>query len=169
MTPVTEKLCLTSEGRNQCASALHRARVSTNATPKIAQVPGAVAGHRVVFEKSPNVLDRADLRSVGRHILQCDQSTPCFNVRFNQAGAVRLQPIPNDQQLQADRCLQDLQKLDDLPPPPATRRTPACLVCAAAPTLYNCSSMPIRTSSVPIRGSRTARTWKSVTHLVNSQ
>jgi hypothetical protein len=54
------------------------------------------------------------LRTVGGQILQRDLAALRFDVVSEQSRAMRLQTIPDNQELAAERGLQCLEELDDL-------------------------------------------------------
>src|SRR2546429_501170 len=110
----SKQLCLSPEGSDERAAALHGAQVSARTLSKITQIAGAEVRHRMVFEIGPDVLDRIEFRGIGRQILQRETSALSLDIRFDQPRAVRLQSIPHNQQLAADGRLQGLEELDDL-------------------------------------------------------
>src|SRR6202142_870502 len=67
-----------------------------------------------MFEISPNAFDRIHVGCVGRHIVDCDFPALGLDVRLHELRAVRLQTIPDDEELLADRGLQGFEELDDL-------------------------------------------------------
>ena len=57
----SEQLCLLPEGAHECRSALHGAKITTGAAGKVTEVRGAVVRHGVMFEVTPDALDRIHL------------------------------------------------------------------------------------------------------------
>src|SRR5215469_806823 len=109
-----EQLCLTPKGAHQCGASLHRAQVASCAVCEMAEISSAEVRHRVVFEISPDVFDRIELRRIGGQELKSDRTTLSLNMLTDKLGAMGLQTIPDDQQLLADRGLKGLQELDHL-------------------------------------------------------
>src|SRR5579863_4818833 len=110
----SEQLCLLPERSDQRRSALHRAEMSARAMPQIAEVTSTEVRHGMMLEVSPDVFDGVELGSVGRQILQSDAAVESIQVLLDQPRTVRLQAIPDDQQLLADRPLQGLEELHHL-------------------------------------------------------
>lgn len=81
---------------------------------QIAQIDDAVVRHGVVLEIAPEAFGGIEFRGVRRQILQCNGAALAFDVLVYALGAMRLQTIPDDQQLFADRGLQDFQELNHL-------------------------------------------------------
>ena len=75
---------------------------------------GAEVGQRVTLEPGPQIFDRVELGRVGGQTLDNDFPIGRIHVVANQEAAVRLGPIPNDQQPSPMVRPQGLQKLDDL-------------------------------------------------------
>ncbi len=67
-----------------------------------------------MFQITPDTFDRVEIGRIGAQELQIDATALCFNILAHEPGAVRLQPIPDDQQLLADRGLERLKEFDDL-------------------------------------------------------
>ena len=78
------------------------------------EVRGAVVGHGVMLEVTPDAFDGVHFRGVGRQTLEHDAATLGFHMGAHEVRAVRLQTVPDDQQLFADRRLQSFEKFDDL-------------------------------------------------------
>ena len=72
----------------------------------VAKVAGAVIGHGVIFEISPNAFDGVHIRRIRGQVVDHDLAVLGLDMRAYEFGAMRLQPIPDDQQLLADRGLQ---------------------------------------------------------------
>ena len=81
---------------------------------RIAEVAGTIVGHGVMFELSPDTFNGLQVRCVGRRVVDHDLPALGLDVRFHELRAVRLQAIPDDEQLLADRGLQGFEELDDL-------------------------------------------------------
>src|SRR6185437_12636202 len=81
---------------------------------EISEVTGAEVRHGMVFEISPDVFNRVELGSIGGQILQGDLSIQTFQVLLHESRTVRLKPIPDYEQLFADRRCECLQELHDL-------------------------------------------------------
>src|SRR5579863_116303 len=111
---ISEQLRLLPEGRDQSWPPLHRAQMPARTVPQVAKIAGAVIRHRVPLEVAPDVLDGIELGRVGRQVLKEDATVLGLQIVFDHSRAVRLQSVPHDQQLLADRRLQRLQELDDL-------------------------------------------------------
>src|SRR6516162_925316 len=67
-----------------------------------------------MFEVTPDVLNRIELRRVGGQELKSDSPALRLNVLTHELGTMCLQTIPDDQQLLADRGLKGLEELDHL-------------------------------------------------------
>ena len=100
---ISEQLRLLPERRDQRAAALHRAQIAARTLAQIVEVTGAVVRHGVMFQIAPDVFDGVQLRRVCRQMLQGDAPVEAFDVFFDQPRAMRLQAVPDDQQLLADR------------------------------------------------------------------
>src|SRR5215469_4099620 len=111
---ISEQLRLAPERCDQRSAALHGAKMPACADLEIAEIAGAEIRHGVMFEIPPDVFNRVELRSIGRQIFQGDASVEALEVLLHQPRAVRLQPIPNDEQLLADRRREGLQELHHL-------------------------------------------------------
>ncbi len=55
---VSEQLCLLPEGAHEGVAALHGAKVTAGAASKVTKVRGAVVGHGVMLELTPDAFDR---------------------------------------------------------------------------------------------------------------
>src|ERR1700722_4635556 len=111
---ISKQFRLLPEGRDQCAAALHRAQIAASTLAQIGEVAGTVVRHCVMFEVAPDVFDRVQFRRIGRQMLQGDATVEALDVFFDQPRAMRLQAVPDDQKLLADRGLQGLEELNDL-------------------------------------------------------
>src|SRR5216684_1706984 len=80
----------------------------------IAEIASTVVGHGVMFEISPNALDRVHVGCVRRQVVYRDLPTLSLHMRLHELRAVGLQAIPYDEQLLANRGLQSFEELDDL-------------------------------------------------------
>src|SRR6185437_1191689 len=109
-----EQLRLAPERCDEPATALHGAKVPAGACLEISEVTGAEVRHGMVFEISPDVFNRVELGSIGGQILQGDLSIQTFQVLLHESRTVRLKPIPDYEQLFADRRCECLQELHDL-------------------------------------------------------
>src|SRR5271154_3086355 len=85
----------------------------------IAEIASTVVGHGVMFEISPNALDRVHVGCVRRQVVDRDLPTLGLDMRLHELRAGGLQAIPDDEQLLAKRGLQGFEELDDL------RKTPS--------------------------------------------
>jgi len=70
---------------------------------------------------APQILDRIQLRCVGREKLHCDASPAGFDVVSHQAAAMRRQLVPDHQQGLADLPSQGIQELHHLRGPNRAR------------------------------------------------
>src|SRR6185437_5426269 len=111
---LSKQFRLLSECRHQRAAPLHRAQIAAGTLAQVGQVAGTVVRHGVMFEVAPDVFDGIQFRRVRRQMFQGDAPVEALEVFFDQPRAMRLQAVPDDQQLLADRCLQGLEELDDL-------------------------------------------------------
>src|SRR5882724_11352041 len=105
---------LLPECRDERAAALHRTQIAARKLSQIGQVASAVVGHRVMFQVAPDVFDWIQRRRISRQILQGDVPVQAIDVFFYQSRSMRLQAIPDDQQLLADRAVQRFEELHDL-------------------------------------------------------
>jgi hypothetical protein len=80
----------------------------------VAEVAGIAIGHGVMFEKSPDAFDGVHIRRVSGQVVDHDLAVLGFDMRAYELRAMRLQTIPDDQQLLADNGLQGFEELDDL-------------------------------------------------------
>jgi hypothetical protein len=80
----------------------------------VAQVAGAVVGHGVMFEVSPDAFDGIHVRRVSGQVVNHDLAMLSFDMCPHEFGAMRLQSVPDDQQLLADCGLQSFEELHDL-------------------------------------------------------
>src|SRR5277367_2791854 len=80
----------------------------------VAQVAGAVVGHGVMFEISPDAFDGVHVRRVSGQVVDHDLTALGFHMCSHEFRAMGLQAIPDDQQLLPDRGLQGFEELDDL-------------------------------------------------------
>jgi hypothetical protein len=106
----SEQLRLLPEGAHESGPALHGAQVVSCPNGKITEPLSAVIGHGVVFEIAPDTFDRVHLGCIGGQELKGDMSPLRFDVLAHEDEAMRLQAVPNDQQLLADRRLQYLEE-----------------------------------------------------------
>jgi hypothetical protein len=72
----------------------------------IGKVAGAVVGHRVGLEITPDAFDGVELGCVGGQVLEQDGPALSLDVSTYKLGAMRLQAIPGDQELLTDGGLQ---------------------------------------------------------------
>src|SRR5271155_942075 len=96
------------------APTLHRSQIAAGSMSYIAEIARTVVGHGVMFEISPNTLDRVHVGCVGRQVVDRDLPALSLDVRLHELRAVGLQAIPYDEQLLANRGLQRFEELDDL-------------------------------------------------------
>src|ERR1700678_1144181 len=111
---ISKQFRLLPECRDQGATALHRAQIPTCALAQVAEVACAVVRHGVMLQVAPDVFDGVQFRRVGRQMLKSDAPVQALDVLFDQPRAMRLQAVPDDQQLLADRLLQRFEELNDL-------------------------------------------------------
>src|SRR5271156_5472405 len=105
----SEQFCLLPESAHEGGSSLHRAQVAPCTNGEITKIPSAVVGRGVVLEIAPDAFDGVHLRSVSRQELQGDSPVLGIDVLANELRAVRLQAVPDDQQLLLDGRLQHLE------------------------------------------------------------
>jgi hypothetical protein len=110
---LSKQFRLPPECRDERAAALHRTQIAAGKLSQIGQVASAVVGHGVMFQVAPDVFDWIELRGIGRQILQGDVSVQAVDVLLYQARSMRLQSIPDGQQLLADRAVQRFEELHD--------------------------------------------------------
>jgi hypothetical protein len=114
MSDDSKQLRLSPEGGHQGRATLHRTQVRPSVLLQIRQISGTEVGHRVRLEITPDALDGIEFGCVRWQILQGDRPALALDILAYQIGAVRLQSIPDDQQLLADRGRECLQELGDL-------------------------------------------------------
>jgi hypothetical protein len=100
--------------REERAAALHRTRIATGKLSQVGQVASAVVGHGMMFQLAPDVFDWIQLWGISRQILQGDVSVQTIDVLLYQARSMRLQAVPDNQQLLSDRAVQRFEELNDL-------------------------------------------------------
>src|ERR1700678_1248926 len=110
----SEQLRLLPERAHERGPALHGAQVAAGADGKIAEIAGAVVGHRMMLQVAPHAFDRIHLWGIGRQELQSYPTALSFDVFAHKSRAMRHQSVPDDQQLLADRLMQHLEELNDL-------------------------------------------------------
>src|ERR1700753_712486 len=110
---LSEQLCLFPECRDQGSAPLHRTQVAAGELSQIRQGAGTVVRHSVVLQVTQDVFDWIQLRGVGRQILQGDIPLQTINVSLYQTRSMRLQSIPDNQQLRADRAVQGFEELNN--------------------------------------------------------
>src|SRR5579871_4701580 len=96
---ISEQLRLLPKRARERRSAWHRAQVAAWADGEIPEIAGAVVGHGVMLQVSPDTFDRIHLRCVGRQVLQGDPTVLRLDMFTHELGAVRRQAVPSDQQL----------------------------------------------------------------------
>src|SRR5579862_4641278 len=114
MGDTSEQLRLLPEGADQCLATLHRAQSATGVMLELGEILSAEVGHRMRLQVCPDVLNRIELRGVRRQVLECDRSALGLNVLANEAGAVSLQTIPDDQELLPNGLRERFEELHHL-------------------------------------------------------
>ena len=69
---LSEQLRLAPEGAHESGAALHGAQVSSGSQRQVLEVARAEVRHSMVFEISPDVFDRVELRRIGGQELKSD-------------------------------------------------------------------------------------------------
>src|SRR5574340_745049 len=81
---------------------------------QLAQIRRAVVGQRMPLEPCPQVFDRIQVWRIGRQEGQLDMTAQPVQIFAHQFAAVRLQPVPDNQQWLFEVRLECLQEFDDL-------------------------------------------------------
>ena len=111
---ISPKFGLFPKGGNKFGSAAHVGQGLASEGAQLGDVFGAEVGQAVVFEVTPNVLDRIQLGCVGRKRGDMDSSFETVDVLADEAAAMDHGSIPDDQQWARQLSLQVFEKLDDL-------------------------------------------------------
>ncbi len=80
----SEQINLLPEGGYQRRSALHASQIATGAMSYIAEIASAVVGRGVMFEVSPNALDRVHVGCVPGQVVDGDLPTLSLEVRLHE-------------------------------------------------------------------------------------
>src|SRR5579883_2043379 len=114
MDDASKELCLAPERPHERRAALHRAQTGAGVMAQLTEVASTEVRHGVRLEVRPDVLDRIELGSIGRQVLEGDRAALFLDVLTYELGAMRLQPVPDDQKLASDRGMKGFQELDHL-------------------------------------------------------
>lgn len=109
------QLGLLPEGCDEGLAALCAPKLGACVGAEFSEVPWTEVGQLMMLPVRPEILDRVQLRRIWRQELQLDATALACDVVAHQPAAVRLQAIPDDQQLSPVQVpSQCLQEGDDL-------------------------------------------------------
>src|SRR5579875_804877 len=114
MDDASKELRLAPERPHERRAALHRAQTGAGVMAQLTEVASTEVRHGVRLEVRPDVLDRIELGSIGRQVLEGDRAALFLDVLTYELGAMRLQPVPDAQKLASDRGMKGFQELDHL-------------------------------------------------------
>lgn len=80
---------------------------------QFAEVVGAVVGHSVTLEPSPQILHRIEVWCVGRQVGNLDVPIQAVYIVANEVAVVRSCPVPNHQQGLLQMVFERLEELDE--------------------------------------------------------
>src|SRR5262245_40466276 len=108
MGHASEQLGLLPEGGHKHRPPLHRFQSGASCRLELPEVASAEVGHGMGLQVTPDALNRIELGSVCRQILERDPPVLLLDVLIHQTRAMRLQAIPDNQKLAADHALERL-------------------------------------------------------------
>lgn len=114
MTFSDRQFGLLPEAGDQLRAALHGLYPAGGVAADLVDRGRAQVGQHPLLGSAEDVLGRVQLGRMGRQPLKLDLPGERLNVFVHAPAAMRRQPVPDDQQLAADRALRHPQELDDL-------------------------------------------------------
>ena len=110
------QLCLLPERADQARTPLHRAQPLACKGRQFGKALRAQVGHLVLLQMAPDVFGGVELGRVGGKELDVNSPFERFDVLAHQPALVHPQPVPDDEQLAPDLCLERFEEFHDLRP-----------------------------------------------------
>lgn len=104
-------MSVTQESAQQIGLALDRARGGARTACEAGQIEGGIVGERIGFEVRPEILDRVELRGVGRQVFEVRRVRR--DTFVDELTEVRLEAIPDEHHRCAQLMLQVLEEIHD--------------------------------------------------------
>ena len=121
MVTSDRQLGLLPEGCDERLAALCSPQFGTGKVTQLGEVSGTEICQFVMLPVRPEVFDWVQLRCIGRQELQVDATVLAFDIFADQSTAMRLEPIPDNQQLSvAEMPTQRFEEGDDFDRPHCT-------------------------------------------------
>ena len=109
-----KEFCLLPERDNQFGTATHSFERPNRMNAKIGKCFGAGVGKLMVLPVSPQILNRIQLRSVGRQGLKRNPAILLGHKVSNQPTSVNGSPVPDDHEITVDVAHQMGEEVNDL-------------------------------------------------------